>query len=250
MSDPMVLSAARPRLAAPALALLGYLSFYASILYFLAFLVRGPAAPPGATAIALAIDLGLVLAFGLQHSVMARPAFKRLWTRPGGIALERTVFVLASSAALVVLCLAWRPLPGVVWDLGGPLRVVVWAAYAGGALFLVAAAWQIDALALAGVRQALEHAGWMTPRPDPGLVVRGLYRYMRHPIATGWLLVLWLTPTMTTGRLLLAVALSAYVFIGTALEERGLVARFGETYRAYRATTPAYWPRLRRAGGR
>jgi protein-S-isoprenylcysteine O-methyltransferase Ste14 len=250
MSDPIVLSAARPRLAAPALALLGYASFYASILYFLAFLVRGAQTPAGTTATALAIDLGLVLAFGLQHSVMARPAFKRLWTRPGGVALERTVFVLASSLALTVLCLAWRPLPGVVWELDGPLRSVVWAGYAGSALFLIVAAGQIDALALAGVRQALEHAGWMAPRPDPGLVVRGLYRHMRHPIATAWLLILWVTPTMTTGRLLLAVALSIYVLIGTAFEERGLVARFGDVYRQYRATTPAFWPRLRRAGTR
>jgi protein-S-isoprenylcysteine O-methyltransferase Ste14 len=248
MSTPILAAASRP-LAAPALAILGYLSFHASILYFLVFLVRGPSDAHRDTATAVGIDLGLVLLFGLQHSIMARPSFKRLWTGPGGAALERTVYVLASSAALTVLCLGWQPLPGVVWHVEGPLRSVAWAGFAGGALLLVAAVFQIDALGLAGVRQAFEHAGWLTPRPDPGLVVRGLYRHLRHPIAAGWMIVLWATPTMTAGHLLLAVALTVYVLVGTALEERGLVAHFGEAYRRYRASTPAFVPRPWRRGG-
>lgn len=248
MSTPILASASRP-IAAPLLAILGYLSFHASILYFLVFLVVGPSETQRGAAAAVAIDLGLVLLFGLQHSVMARPACKRLWTGPGGAAVERTVFVLASSAVLTVLCLGWQPLPGVVWDLDGPLRSVAWAGFAGGALLLVAAVFQVDALGLTGVRQAFEHAGWLAPRPDPGLVVRGLYRHLRHPIAAGWMIVLWATPTMTAGHLLMAVTLTIYVLVGTALEERGLVAHFGEAYRRYRAATPAFVPRPWRRGG-
>jgi len=244
------------RLVIPILAVVGHLVFSGSVLYFLAFVaglapIRTVDAPlAGFSAGALAIDVGLVLLFGLQHSVMARPGFKRVWQRWCPPALERTIYVLAASAALALLCLAWRPLSGAVWDVSSPpLRMLGWAGFGAGAVLLFAAAGQIDLFALTGVRQAFEHAGWLAPRTDGGLVVRGLYRWTRHPIASGWLLVLWVTPTMTVGHLLLAVAMTVYILIGTWLEERALVASFGDLYRRYRRSTGAFWPRLIRRGG-
>jgi methanethiol S-methyltransferase len=237
------------RLAVPLFAVAGLLATGASIAWFLAFLDGlGPwrsidGAEP-ATAVAAVADLALVLLFGLQHSVMARPAFKRRWTRFCPPAAERSAYLVASSAALFLLCLAWQPIPAPVWHVEiGWLRTALWSLHAAGAALLLSASLQIDPLGFTGIRQALEHAGWLRRAADGGLVTRGLYRLVRHPIQTGWLLILWAAPTMSRGHLLLSVALTAYIAIGTRFEERDLEARFGDAYRRYRQRTGAFAPR-------
>ena len=242
------------RIAVPLIGVAGAIVSGAAIAYFLAFL-SGAGVSRSIDAggrdlgpIAVAVDLALVLVFGLQHSVMARPGFKRRWTRFWPPAAERSAYVLASSAALFLLSLAWRPIGGTVWNVEQEgLRIAIWAAYAGGILLLAAACAQIDGLALIGLRQSLEGGGWLRPRPDGGLVTRGLYRWMRHPIQAGWLLIVWVAPTMTWGHFLLAASMTAYIVIGTGHEQRHLEADFGDDYRRYRERTGAFLPRLRRA---
>jgi protein-S-isoprenylcysteine O-methyltransferase Ste14 len=226
-------------------AIVVYLAANGVILGFLAFLAGlGPwtidAGDAGGHAVL--VDLGLVLLFGVQHSLMARPAFKRWWTRFVPPAAERSVYVLASSLALVALIVLWQPLPGTVWQVTGALAGGLNVLFVAGAMWLFAACLQIDGLHLGGVRQALEAAGWMEPRHDEGLVARGLYRVMRHPIQAGWLAVLWITPSMSSGHLLLAVSMSVYIGVGIVLEERGLLAQFGEAYAAYQRRVGAFWP--------
>jgi methanethiol S-methyltransferase len=249
------------RVADPLIGATGLLVASAATIYFLAFLSGvGPgrsvdgcpgAPPPLAAPFAILVDLGLALLFGLQHTGMVRSAFKRRWTRICPPAAERSVYVLASSAALLLLCLAWQPIALTVWHVETTwLRAAIWAAFAGGAVLLVAASLSIDMLALTGLRQTLEHAGWLAPRAESGLVTRGLYGIVRHPIQTGWLSILWLTPTMTAGHLLLAVCLTAYIAIGTRCEERDLQVRFGSDYLRYRRSTGAFLPRPWRRGAR
>jgi protein-S-isoprenylcysteine O-methyltransferase Ste14 len=259
LESPRAAPIAHRHLAAPLLGAAGLLASGAATVYFLAFLSgAGPvpsidgdsSAGAGApVAVAVLVDVCLVLLFGLQHTVMARGAFKRLWTRVCPPAAERSVYVLAASAALLLLCAAWQPIAAPVWHVEAPwLRAAMWAGFAGGAALLLAACHQIDALALFGVRQTLEQAGWLAPRPPGGLVTSGLYRWVRHPIQTAWLMIVWITPTMSWGHLLLAASLTAYIAIGVRHEERDLVAWFGDQYRRYRRRTGAFLPRLWRPG--
>jgi protein-S-isoprenylcysteine O-methyltransferase Ste14 len=220
-------------------ALLAYLATHLAALAFLAFLAGAPLPRVALGGPALLVDLGLVLVFGLQHSIMARPGFKKLLPAP----IERSVYVAATAVVLLVLVYAWQPLPGAIWIGEGAARTALHGVFAAGALLLFAASAQIDGLALGGLRQALEHVGWLRPRRDEGLVARGLYRYMRHPIQAGWLVVLWATPDLSMSRLVLAAAMSAYIFVGIHFEERGLRRAFGEAYVDYAQRVGAFWPR-------
>ena len=247
-------------LATAAFAALAYVLFLASSVTLLAFLGGVPGwrgvdtGPVGPVGEALAVDLLLVLGFGLQHGVMARAGFKRLWTRVVPPAAERSAYVLAASLALLALVLLWRPVPGVLWSVWHPagalaVRAIFWA----GAALVVASTFAIDHLELFGLDRAwralrggsIRDGG---PRP-PTFETPPLYRLVRHPMQLGFLVTFWATPVMTVGRLALAVALTAYVLVGVALEERDLVRAFGEAYRAYRERVPALLP-LGRGFGR
>ena len=231
--------------------LFGYLFFFASFgLYWVAFLADrwvpitvnqrpGEAAPLG---LAVAVDLALVLLFGLQHSVMARPAFKRWWTRTVPPALERSTYVLLASFFLTLLMLLWQPIPGVVWQFDSPAgQAVLWTLFALGIPLCVVASFQIDHFDLLGLRQVwLQFRG--RPYTPPEFTEPWLYRVVRHPIQLGVLLLLWPLPTMTVGHLLLASAMTIYILIGLYFEERDLVAEFGERYRAYRRRVPGLIP--------
>jgi protein-S-isoprenylcysteine O-methyltransferase Ste14 len=229
-----------------------YLLFFATFLYAIGFLGGfgvpkaiddGPAAPTGA---ALATDLALLLVFGLQHSVMAREGFKRVLTRAVPAAAERSVYVVASCAALAALFALWKPLPHVVWSVDSPaLRGCVLALFAGGWLLVLVATLLIDHLDLFGLRQ-----GWLAltgaPYREHPFKTPFLYRYVRHPLYVGWITVFFAAPTMTVGRLLFAVVATAYILVALVFEERDLVRRFGAAYEAYRATTPQLLPRFPR----
>ncbi len=178
-------------------------------------------------------DIGLVLLFGLTHSVMARRSFKKRWTRivPGWA--ERSAYVLVAGLVLAIMVSLWQPVPGVVWSIEGPTATLLWALCALGWFYLLLSTWAIDHFDLFGVRQAYLHA--MGRRYAPvGFKQKWMYRYSRHPIMAGILVGVWATPHMTAGHLVMALGLSAYIAIGVAYEERDLLLYFGETYRRYR----------------
>ncbi|MEJ2186336.1 MAG: hypothetical protein P8Z36_10400 [Gemmatimonadota bacterium] len=181
----------------------------------------------------LAVDLGLVLLFGLSHSVMARQGFKKWWTQLVPWWAERSTYVLIAGIVLAVMVSFWQPLPGAAWTVNGPWASLLWGLCAFGWLYLLLSTWAIDHFDLFGLRQAYLHAVGRKYTPVE-FEQKWMYRYSRHPIMAGILLGVWATPRMTTGHLVMAVALSIYIVIGVAYEERDLLLRFGDTYRRYR----------------
>jgi protein-S-isoprenylcysteine O-methyltransferase Ste14 len=193
---------------------------------------------------ALAIDLGLLGVFAIQHSVMARPAFKRWWTRFVPEPVERSTYVLLSSLALVALFLWWEPIGGIVWDApAGLARDGVIALYLLGWALLLYSTFLIDHFDLFGLKQVWRRLTGQSYRP-PQFYTPGLYKLVRHPLYVGWLTIFWAVPTMTIAHLVFALATTAYILIAIQLEERDLVSAFGDTYVSYRRRTPMLVPRL------
>ena len=227
-----------------------YLLFLASFLYAVGFVgylfvpKSVDSGPEGSLAASDVVDILLLLVFAVPHSVMARPAFKRWWTQFVPPPVERSTYVLVSSLALGLLFWQWRPIPAVVWNVGQPtgrwfLQAVFWA---GWALVLIST-FLIDHFDLFGLRQVYLYASGREYTP---LAFRttGLYRYVRHPLMTGFLLAFWATPTITAGHLLFAVATTGYIIIALQLEERDLISFHGEQYRAYRKQVGMLLPRF------
>jgi protein-S-isoprenylcysteine O-methyltransferase Ste14 len=193
-------------------------------------------------ALALSVNLALLLVFGLQHSIMAREGFKRVWTRLIPPSLERATYVLASSLALALFMWQWRPLPARVWSVeSAPAAVLLWSVNALGWLGGTFSTFLIDHFDLFGIKQAF-HAFRRSSYQRRGFVTPLLYRYMRHPLMAGLLLGFWVTPHMSVGHLLLSLGMSAYILIGVHFEERSLVRALGEDYLRYQASTPRFLP--------
>jgi len=201
------------------------------------------AGPVGALGASLLIDLALIGLFGLQHSAMARQGFKRWWTRIVPEPIERSTYVLASSIVLAVVMLLWRPMPRVVWEVEGFFRYLIWGLNGAGWLLLALASVQINARHLMGLQQVTDYLKGRPPA-HPEFQTPGLYRYVRHPLMTGFIIAFWALPTMTLGQLVFAAGMTAYILIGLAYEEQDLIRYFGERYRAYRKRVPALFPRL------
>ena len=194
--------------------------------------------------VALAINLGLLAAFALQHSGMARPAFKRWWTRIVSPAAERSTYVLVSSLGLVALYAYWEPIGGVIWQAPeGLVRTAIIGLYLCGWLLLLYATLLIDHFDLFGLKQVWRHLTGRDYRP-PQFHTPSLYRVVRHPLYIGWLTIFWAAPTMTTAHLIFALMTTAYILVAIQLEERDLVSAFGAEYTAYRQSTPMLIPRL------
>jgi len=210
--------------------------------------VSNPQSPIGWPA-ALLINVALILGFGAQHSIMARPRFKRAIGRWFPEFAERSLFVFASLVALLGVMFAWQPLDLVIWDVESKLveRAVLTAFCAGGIL-IVWATLEIDHLLFFGVKQCFRAATGRAQR-DPPFRARGLYGVVRHPIHLGMLLVLWSAPTMTAGRLLFAGFMTGYLAIGLRLEERDLARALGAVYDRYRQRIPMLVPFRRRRHG-
>lgn len=190
---------------------------------------------------ALLINAGLVALFGVQHSVMARPAFKRWWTRFVAPPLERSTYVLASALAVFALVFAWRPMGGVIWHIDAPAaRAAVYALYVAGWIGVVVTTFLINHFDLFGLRQVWSQ---LLGQENPPLrfVTPGPYRVVRHPLYIGWLTVMWAAPTMTAAHLLFAAGLTAYILIAIRFEERDLVESHPE-YAAYRRQVPMLIP--------
>ena len=199
---------------------------------------------------AVAVDLLLLGLFAIQHSVMARPAFKRWWTKVIPAACERSTYVLLSSLILLLLFWQWRPLPMPVWQVGGIAAWLLIGISGLGWLVVLASTFMIDHFDLSGLRQAF-FALRGAELPGQSFKAPLLYRIVRHPLMLGFLLAFWATPEMTAGHLLFAIMTTAYILVGLQLEERDLIAAFGTTYQRYRQRVPMLLPRLfgrRRAG--
>jgi protein-S-isoprenylcysteine O-methyltransferase Ste14 len=227
---------------------ISYAIFFVTLLYAVGFIGNFAVprtldgAPAASFTAALFIDLGLLGLFAVQHSVMARPAFKRWFTKWVPESAERSTYVLLSSAALIAMFAWWQPLGGVVWNVtDATIRGVLWGGFAFGWLLVLVATFLINHFDLFGLRQVwLQLLG----RPYTNLAFRtpGPYSYVRHPLYVGWLFAFWLTPTMTISHLVFAIATTGYILIAIRLEERDLVAHFGKTYTDYRKQVPMLVP--------
>ncbi|MEP7311765.1 MAG: methanethiol S-methyltransferase [Pseudomonadota bacterium] len=193
---------------------------------------------------ALLIDLALLAGFAVQHSVMARPAFKRWWTRIIPAAAERSTYVLVSSVAMVALFVLWEPIGGVVWDAPvGAARTTIYALYGFGWALLLYTTFLIDHFDLFGLAQVWRNARGTSYRP-PQFHTPSLYKLVRHPLYIGWLVIFWAAPTMTVAHLVFALMTTAYILVAIQFEERDLVDTFGSDYVEYRRRTPMIVPRL------
>jgi len=227
-----------------------YLAFLAVFVYSIGFVgdIVVPRSvdegPSASTISALAVNVLLLGLFAVQHSVMARPAFKRWWTRFVPAAVERSTYVLVASAVLALLFWQWRPVPAVVWDVSWqPGRVLLWTLFWLGWATVLVSTFLINHFDLFGLRQV--YLAWRG-RTYTALRFRTsmLYRAVRHPLMLGFLVAFWATPTMTAGHLLFAAATTVYILLALQLEERDLTADLGEQYRDYRSRVPMLIPGL------
>ncbi|MEQ8486175.1 MAG: isoprenylcysteine carboxylmethyltransferase family protein [Pseudomonadales bacterium] len=231
--------------------MLSYLVFFATFLYAIGFIgnfavpTRLDGAPSLPLGTALLIDAALLGLFAVQHSVMARPAFKRWWTRIVPTPAERSTYVLLSSLLLLALFAFWEPVGGIIWHLEDPLaQGTLYGGFAFGWALVLASTFLTSHSDLFGLRQV-----WLHFRGVPYTPLRFVtpwpYRVVRHPLYVGWLFVFWCTPYMTASHLLFALATTAYIVVGAGLEERDLVREHGDAYRSYRKRVPMLVPGMR-----
>ncbi|HKK08917.1 MAG TPA: isoprenylcysteine carboxylmethyltransferase family protein [Gemmatimonadota bacterium] len=232
-------------------AVIAYAVFFVTFLYAIGFVggfgpvpntLDGMASGPVGTAVL--IDLVLLGLFGLQHSIMARPGFKRAWTKVVPKAAERSTYVLLASLILLATFTWWRPISGTVWSVrNGTARDVIWAVFAAGWAIVFLGTWMIDHWGLFGLRQAWTRFRGQEFRHPP-FQTRGFYKFVRHPLMLGFIIAFWATPTMTYGHLLFAGVSTAYILVALRFEERDLLTYHGDAYREYRRTTPGLIPGL------
>ncbi|WP_455379199.1 methanethiol S-methyltransferase, partial [Petrachloros mirabilis] len=192
---------------------------------------------------ALLINVALLGIFAVQHSVMARPAFKRWWTTFVPEPIERSTYVLLASAALLLLFHNWQPMGGIIWEVQNEAgRTVLYGLFGLGWLVVLVATFLINHFDLFGMRQVWLY---LIGRPYTKLpfMTPGFYRFVRHPLYLGFLIGFWATPTMTVAHLVFAITTTAYILIAIQLEERDLVNALGNTYAAYRRQVPMLIPR-------
>ena len=227
---------------------LAYLIFLCSFLYAVGFVSRLMVPKTVDTGVetsvlnAVVINLILLSLFAVQHSGMARQGFKRVFARIASPVIERSSYVLSASLLLLLLFWQWRPIPAIVWDIQTPILADL--AVAGGFvgwLIVLYSTFLISHFELFGLTQVISNFAGRVVAPVK-FKTPGLYRLIRHPIYLGFIIAFWSTPTMTAGHLLFAAVTTAYIFVGIYLEERDLVALFGDEYRRYRARVAMLLP--------
>ncbi|MGV9612507.1 methanethiol S-methyltransferase [Nocardia xishanensis] len=228
-----------------------YLAFVAAFLYAIGFVGNfwvprsidaGVEASIGEAIVVNALLLGV---FAVQHSVMARPAFKRRWTRVVPTSIERSTYVLLASLALFLLYWQWRTMPAVIWDVDATAgRIVLWALFWIGWVTVLLSTFMINHFDLFGLRQV--YLAWRgEPYRDLPFRTNLFYRVIRHPLMLGFLVAFWATPTMTAGHLFFAAMTTGYILIALQIEEHDLVDVFGDRYRDYQHRVPMLVPHPR-----
>ncbi|HXS28233.1 MAG TPA: isoprenylcysteine carboxylmethyltransferase family protein [Steroidobacteraceae bacterium] len=229
-----------------------YVLFLGTFLYAIGF-VEGvlvpktiDSGPAGGVPTAIVIDAVLLGIFALQHSIMARPAFKRVWTRIVPEAAERSTYVLFATAALALICWQWQPLPRLVWSVDQPtaaavIRAISW----GGWGILLISTFLISHWQLFGLSQGFGRLFGRAPHEHSNFATPFFYRWLRHPIYAGFILAFWAAPHMSVGHLLFAALSTGYILVGIWFEERDLIAQFGERYESYRQRVGMLIPKLR-----
>ncbi|MEZ4281949.1 MAG: isoprenylcysteine carboxylmethyltransferase family protein [Myxococcota bacterium] len=240
------------RFAALAYAVICYGVFFSTFLYAIGFLANfgvpwsidsEPTSPPST---AILVDLALLSVFAVQHSVMARPGFKRVWTRLVPRPVERATYVLASSLALALLFWGWQPIAGGLFSIADETaRTILHAVFLCGVGLVLYSTFLIDHFDLFGLRQALLFARGID-YTEKRFVTPSLYKHIRHPLYVGWFVTFWATPDMSWGHLLMASVTTAYILVAIVFEERDLLAMLGPEYARWRARTPKFLPRGRR----
>jgi protein-S-isoprenylcysteine O-methyltransferase Ste14 len=229
---------------------LAYLIFLGTFLYAIGFVsqfVVPKTIDSGATASplrAIIVNLGLMSLFAVQHSGMARQGFKMLFSRFASPALERSTYVLLASLCLILLFWQWQPMTAIVWQIQSP--AFGYAAVAGGFigwLIVLYSTFLISHFELFGLTQVISHFAGRLAEPIR-FRTPGLYKLIRHPIYLGFIIAFWSTPVMTAGHMLFAAVTTTYIFVGIWLEERDLVALFGDEYRRYKQKVAMLLPGL------
>jgi protein-S-isoprenylcysteine O-methyltransferase Ste14 len=192
---------------------------------------------------AIVIDVLLLGVFAVQHSTMARPAFKQWWTAVLPVAYQRSTYVLVSSLLMLLLFWQWRPIPTPVWQIDGIAAYLLIGLNSFGWLTVLASTFMIDHFDLSGLRQAF-FALRGVEAPGQPFQTPLLYKIVRHPMMLGFLIAFWITPGMTVGHLLFAIVNTAYIVIGLKFEERDLITQFDTQYEQYRRRVPMLLPRI------
>ena len=228
-----------------------YAIFFGTFIYAMGF-VGGIGVPKsldsasqGPVSQGLSVNMLVLGLFAIQHSVMARPAFKEWWTRFVPKPMERSTYVLLSSLALIILFICWQPLGGMIWDIKNTVgRGVCWALFAFGWLLVLVSSFWINHYDLFGLRQVWLHLKG-EEYSDLPFKTPWLYNHVRHPLYVGWFFAIWATPTMTAAHLVFAVTTAVYILVAVRLEERDLVAALPE-YADYQRRVPMLIPTLKR----
>ena len=229
--------------------IISYLVFLGAFLYAIAFVgnifvpktidsgVQGP------VVMSTIINLALLSVFALQHSIMARPGFKKIWTKIVPKSVERTTYVLLSSLALILIFAYWQPMTDVIWDVSGStFGIILLGVFWAGWLIVLTSTFMIDHFDLFGLRQGDLNLKKQEITPS-GFRKLLFYRLVRHPIMTGFLIAFWAAPTMTVGHLLFTMITSAYIYIAVKyFEEKDLVVEIGEPYVKYQAEVGPFFP--------
>jgi methanethiol S-methyltransferase len=226
-----------------------YIIFLGSFLYAITFVgdflvtktINSGVETPFAQA--LLINLGVLTIFALQHSIMARPGFKKWWTTIIPKPIERSTYVLLASLALVLIFWQWRPMDGIIWEVQNETAAaMIYGLYGAGWLIVLLSTFMINHFDLFGLKQVYEHLKKIEPQPIP-FKMSFFYRIVRHPIMLGFIIAFWAAPVMTTGRLVFAVTTTLYILIAIKfLEERDLKKFHGETYLEYQKKVPMLIP--------
>jgi methanethiol S-methyltransferase len=232
---------------------LSYAIFFVTFLYMIGFVGNvfvpktidsGSAADLAGLGRALLINTVLLLLFGLQHSVMARPRFKAWWTRFVPPAIERSTYVLFSSVVLIAVFAFWQPIATPVWSVENAIgHTALIALYFAGYALVLYSSFLIDHFDLFGLRQVVLHFR-NRDYSERNFKLPLLYRLIRHPLYVGWIATFWATPVMSAGHFLFALVMTAYILVAIPLEERDLSKLHGEPYRRWRDRTPAFVPQI------